>query len=326
MLNSSSPYSQSPLNKGRRIAILVPGPVSLFELGCAVELFVLPRPELESWYQAEVLALTEHKLEGLAGLSLQAPLFENLSGFDDVLIPYWPIGEQAEPGLIAELQRLYERGGRLWCFCSGVFLLAQTGLLDGRMVTTHWRYRALLLEAFPQLQYRDDCLYLYDEQIACSAGSAAALDLGLEIIRRDYGHEVAGAVARRLVSSPMRQGGQAQFVSRPVSRHPDLLAASLDWAVEHLAEPIAVDQLAERCNMSRRSYDRKFRQAMGQSPKSWLLAQRLQQVKDLLESSNISIEPLAQRTGFANGSSLRHHFRGQFGLSPSEYRRQFQAK
>ncbi|GAA6151059.1 helix-turn-helix domain-containing protein [Pseudoteredinibacter isoporae] len=326
MSDASTAQSHSLNGASRRVAILVPGPVSLFELGCAVELFVLPRPELKAWYHTQVLALEDRSLEGLAGLRVQAPRFEGLGDFDDVLIPYWPIDQRADPELIAELQGIYKRGGRLWSFCSGVFLLAQTGLLDGRAVTTHWRYRALLLEAFPQLRYRDDCLYLYDEQIACSAGSAAALDLGLEIIRRDYGHEVAGTVARRLVSSPIRQGGQAQFVSRPVSRHPDLLAASLDWAIEHLAEPIAVDQLAERCNMSRRSYDRKFRQAMGQSPKSWILGQRLQQVKDLLESSAIAIEPLAQATGFANGSSLRHHFRGQFGLSPSEYRRQFQAK
>ncbi|NHO86114.1 helix-turn-helix domain-containing protein [Pseudoteredinibacter isoporae] len=312
--------------KSRRVAILVPGPVSLFELGCAVELFVLPRPELENWYQAEVLALPGHSLEGLAGLSLQAPSWKSLADFDDVLIPYWPIEQSAESNLITELQALYQRGGRLWSFCSGVFLLAQTGLLDGKDVSTHWRYRSKLIKAFPLLSYREDCLYRYQDRIACSAGSAAALDLGLEIIRRDYGHEVASVVARRLVSSPMRQGGQAQFVDRPVSRHPDLLAASLDWAIEHLAEPIAVDQLAERCNMSRRSYDRKFRQSMGQSPKSWLLSQRLQQAKNLLESSHISIEPLAQATGFANGSSLRHHFRGQFGLSPSEYRRQFQAK
>ncbi|MCV6623654.1 MAG: helix-turn-helix domain-containing protein [Cellvibrionaceae bacterium] len=308
----------------RRLAILLPAPVSLFELGCAVELFLLPRPELDSWYQTELLALQAEAMPSLGGLQLQAPVFENLSRFDDVLIPYWGIEQQAAEPLITELRALYKRGGRLWSFCSGAFLLAQAGLLEGREVTTHWRYQQQLMADFPSLNYREDCLYCYDGQIACSAGSAAALDLGLEIIRQDYGHEVANAVARRLVSSPIRQGGQSQFVHRPVSRHPDLLASSLDWALEHLAEPISVSDLAEQSNMSRRSYDRKFSQAMGQSPKAWLLAQRLERAKSLLESGGLGIEPLAQQAGFANGTSLRHHFRGQFGLSPSEYRRQFQ--
>lgn len=322
---SRLPKAPANTKTGRRVAIVAANPVSLFELGCATELFALARPELDGWYQAEVLSL-EPQLKSLAGLCLEAPSWLELDHFDDVLIPYWPVGQLADEKLVEQLKALHMRGGRLWSFCSGVFLLAQTGLLAGRPVTTHWRYQEDLENAFPGVNYQDNCLYIYDGQLACSAGSAAALDLGLEIIRRDFGHDVANHVARRLVSSPARQGGQAQFVSRPVSRHPDQLAASLDWALEHIAEPISVSDLALRCNMSRRSYDRKFRAAMGQSPKVWLLGQRLEQAKNLLEGSDLGVESLAQRTGFANGNSFRHHFRGQFGLSPSEYRRQFQVK
>ncbi len=322
---NSEGHNKQAKQKSRRVAIVAAEPVSLFELGCATELFALPRLEFDGWYQAEVLSL-EPQLSALAGLRLEAPQWESLDGFDDVLIPYWPVEQQADQRLIDQLLAVYARGGRLWSFCSGVFLLAQTGLLAGRPVTTHWRYQERLQEAFPSLNYQDNCLYIYEDQLACSAGSAAALDLGLEIIRQDFGHEVANNVARRLVSSPARQGGQAQYVSRPVSRYPDQLAASLDWAQEHIADPISVSDLALRCNMSRRSYDRKFRAAMGQSPKAWLLGQRLQQAKHLLEGSALGVENLAQQSGFANGGSFRHHFRGQFGLSPSEYRRQFQVK
>lgn len=310
-------------SQARKVAILAVAPVSLFELGCATELFATPRPDIEDWYCGEVINCSSEPLLAVGGLTLQANSYSSLADFDDVLIPYWPIERVAAINLIKEIEALYDRGGRVWSFCSGVFLLAQTRLLQDQAVTTHWRYKERLLEKFPELDYRGDILYCFDDRIGCSAGSAAALDLGLEIIKRDYGFEIANRVAKRLLAHLHRQGGQSQFVEAPVPRHPDLLSDVLDWALNNLDQAISVEQLAQRACMSRRSFDRKFRSTLNQSPKDWLVQQRLNLARALLERGQVDMEAVALNTGFMNAASLRHHFNRQIGLSPSQYRRQF---
>jgi len=321
--DQAKPVGEQTKYRARKVAILASSPVSLFELGCATELFATSRPDIADWYHGEVINCSSEPLLAAGGLTLQVKPFSSLAGFDDVLIPYWPTELVASADLIEEIEAVYDRGGRVWSFCSGVFLLAQTCLLAGQAVTTHWRYKDRLLNKFPELDYRGDILYCFDDRIGCSAGSAAALDLGLEVVRRDYGFEIANRVAKRLLAHLHRQGGQSQFVEAPVPRHPDLLSEVMDWALNNMDQVFSVEQLAQRACMSRRSFDRKFRSALNQSPKSWLIEQRLNLARAQLERGQVDVEAVALSVGFMNAASLRHHFNRQIGLSPSQYRRQF---
>jgi AraC family transcriptional activator FtrA len=169
-------------------------------------------------------------------------------------------------------------------------------------------------------------LYLYDGKIGCSAGSAAGIDLGLEVIRQDHGYDITNQVARRLVLSPHRQGGQAQFVETPVLAVPNQFSETIDWALSHLNEAIDIDTLAARARMSRRTFDRKFRSSFDMSPKHWLVVQRLEKAKRQLEEGHQNMERIAAQSGFDNASTLRHHFRKILGISPRQYRQQFMVR
>lgn len=307
-----------------RVAILSFAQTALFELGCAVELFGLPRPEFADWYHAEVVSFDPGPLQATSGLTLLPRHIQSLDGWDMLVVPGWSTHTAEVPALLRqEILALHARGGRVLSFCSGAFLLAACGLLDDREATTHWRYAEQFQARFPRVRYVNDVLYVYDGRIGCSAGSAAGIDLGIEVIRGDYGYTVANQVARRLVMAAHRSGGQAQFVETPVLRKPEPLAACLDWAVQNLHKPLNIDTLAARANMSRRSFDRHFRNSLRLTPGQWLTRQRLQLARQLLESSPLPVELIASRTGFATAMSLRHHFREQMGLSPSQYRAQF---
>ncbi|CAH0543194.1 helix-turn-helix domain-containing protein [Vibrio marisflavi] len=312
--------------KAKRVAILSFPHVAMFEIACAVELFGLPRPEFESWYQCEVVSFEHAPLETTAGLQLQAKAVKQLDDYDMLVVPSWPASQSNLPPLLAEqVLRCYQHGKRIVSFCSGSFLLAELGILEGRNATTHWRYAQQFQQRFPNLNYLDDVLYVYDGQIGCSAGSASAIDLGLEIIRQDYGYTVANQVARRLVMSAHRHGGQSQFVETPVLAVPNQFAQSIDWALSHLNEDIDINSLAARANMSRRTFDRKFRSSFNLSPKAWLTQQRLEKAKVLLENEGYSIEKVAELSGFDNSTTMRHHFRKLLSISPNQYRQQFAA-
>ena len=202
-------------------------------------------------------------------------------------------------------------------------MLAEAGLLDGREATTHWRYTNQFKARYPNITFVENVLYIYDGRIGCSAGSAAALDLGLEVVRRDFGHDKANQVARRLVIPPHRSGGQAQYVETPIMPRPNHFASTLDWAVKRLNCKIDIDDLADKANMSRRNFDRHFRASIGMSPKEWINRQRLQLAQTLLQNRNSSMENIAQQAGFNTAMNMRHHFRKTFGISPSEYQSQF---
>lgn len=307
----------------KRVAILLTEAPALFELGCATELFALARPEFESWYQAEVVTFSSQALVATGGLLVQAQPVESLDAYDMLVVPCWPTqGERADPVLLLELQKFYHSGRRLLSFCSGAFLLAEAGLLDGVETTTHWRYAELFQQRYPSVGYLEQVLYTYDGQLGCSAGSSAALDLGLEVIRRDFGAQRANQVARRLVISGHRQGGQSQFVETPLLASKNVLSETLDWAIEHLSGSLDVAELAQKAGMSRRSFDRKFRASMGLSANVWLIQQKLNLAKQLLEQHGRSIEQVAELAGFENAITMRHHFRRKLGISPSQYRGQ----
>jgi len=307
-----------------RVAILSYDQLALFELGCAVELFALARPEFEQWYEAEVVTFDDAPLNATGGIQIMSKCIKSFAGYDMLVIPSWPTDDASvAKSLLHAIVKFAQSGGRLISFCSGSFLLAETELLNDRKATTHWRYAERFKKRYPRVQYCDDVLYIYDQKIGCSAGSSAAIDLGLEVIRQDFGHSVANTVARRLILAAHRDGGQSQFVETPMVEKHSHFAATLDWAIEHLAEPLSVDALAVRACMSRRTFDRKFRAAMNMSPKEWLSQQRLFLVKQLLENSILSIEDIAQQSGFKTSLNLRNNFKERFNISPSQYRQQF---
>ena len=211
--------------------------------------------------------------------------------------------------------------------CSGVFLLAAAGLLDGGEAATHWRYAAPLAGRHPAVKVNADVLYVDAGSVLTSAGSAAGIDLCLHIVRRDHGSAVANAVARRLVIPPHRDGGQAQLIDLPMPAHPDddPIASVMAWALERLDEPLDLAALAGRSYMSVRTFTRRFRRATGTTPGRWLLEQRVRASLPLLEASDASIETVAGTVGFASAATYRHHFAAIMRTSPSAYRRAFYA-
>ena len=310
-----------------RAAILVQTPISLFELGYAVELFALPANRYDQWYETQVITFAGGMQQGIAGVELNVSRVVDLDPYQLVIIPAWSIQHSVLSEPLAEaITNHFFRGGRLLTFCTGAFLLAELGLLNGRQATTHWAYAENFRQRYPKVNYVEDVLYLYDGKIGCSAGSAAGIDLSLEVIRQDYGYRIANQVARRLVMSPHRSGGQSQFVETPILKTPNRFANAIDWAISHLAEKITVAQMAEQAVMSRRSFDRKFKAAFNLSPQQWLIRQRLGKTKELLENTELTIEQIAILVGFDNAMTMRHHFRKFYTLSPSQFRQQFGQK
>ena len=307
-----------------RVAILTYDNVALFELGCAVELFGLPRPEFKSWYTCEIVSFSQGPLCSTGGIQLISKVVKNLNAFNLLVVPSWPSDEGNLPEPMAtEIVKFNNGTKRIISFCSGAFLLAALGLLNGKKATTHWRYAERFKARFPEIEYVEDVLYLYDGRIGCSAGSSAAIDLGLEVIRHDFGFHIANHVARRLVLSAHRKGGQTQFAETPVPHETGRFAKALDWALQNLSRPIDIGTFAEKANMSRRTFDRKFRADLNLTPKAWLTHQRLNLAKDLLENGAHSIEKVAELSGFSNSTTMRHHFRTALGVTPSMHRERF---
>jgi AraC family transcriptional regulator, transcriptional activator FtrA len=312
-----------------RVVALAPPGIAPFELGIVVEIFGLERPELDVpwWYELTVAAERPGPLPATAGgfaFFVEHGL-EALETADTIVVPGW----HGEPSaaVIAALRAANERGARLVSICSGAFLIAATGLLDGGEAATHWRYASALAERHPEITVNADVLYVDADSVLTSAGSAAGIDLCLHIVRRDHGSRVANAVARRLVIPPHRDGGQAQLIEAPMPAHPDddPIASVMTWALERLHEPLDLDALAGRAYMSVRTFTRRFRKATGTTPGRWLIEQRVRASMALLETTNASIEAVAATVGFASAATYRHHFASIMQPSPSAYRRAFSA-
>lgn len=307
-----------------KIAILAFDGIPIFELGCALEVFALPRPEFSEWYETSLVSFESAPLKSAAGELVGIEHVSQLDEFDTLLIPGWNTdSKKLKMQLAEQIVQFAERGKRVVSFCSGSFLLAQLGLLNGKKATTHWRFAEKFQQRFPQVKYEGNVLYTQEDNIACSAGSAAGLDLALDLVRQDFGHQAANIVARRLVVSPHRSGGQAQYVETPVPAEHSAFSDTLDWALSRLDKPLVVDDLAGKANMSRRSFDRHFRASIGMSPKAWLNQQRIQMAKRVLENEQINIEKLAVKVGFDNAITLRFNFQKYVGISPRQYQMQF---
>jgi AraC family transcriptional activator FtrA len=308
------------------VAILAHPQVALFEMACAAELFALPRPEYEDWYQTDIVSFESSAINSLAGLVLQTKTVSSLEDYDVLIVPSWPTSAgHVSAALEYQVKQFAQQGKRILSFCSGAFLLAELGLLSQRKATTHWRYEEAFRSRFPDVEYQNNVLYVFDGTIGCSAGSAAGLDLGLAVIRSDFGYQVANQVAKRLVVSSHRLGGQSQFVEAPILAVPNQFSHAIEWAQRNITQAIHVGQLAQKANMSRRTFDRKFRSSFDLSPKEWLIQQRIERAKGLLESGDTAIEVLASQSGFDNAITMRHHFRRLVGVSPKQYRAQFGA-
>lgn len=311
-----------------RVVVLAYDGLCTFEFGVAVEIFGLPRPEMgESWYRFAVAGVDEGELRATGGIRILADGdLSLLERADLILVPGWRGIDAAVPDALCDaLRRASARGCQLLSICSGVFVLAAIGLLDRRKATTHWRYIEALKTRYPAIDVVEDVLYQDEGDILTSAGSAAGIDLCLHVVRRDYGMEAANRVARRLVIPPHRDGSQTQQLSRPVAqlRESQRLGQLFDFLHQHLALAHTVDSLARRVGMSQRTFLRRFQDATGTTPTRWLLNERLLRAKDYLENSKLSIDSIAEQTGFGQAATLRHHFRQHYALSPARYRKQF---
>ena len=229
------------------------------------------------------------------------------------------------PGeLLEALRRAVDRGTRVLSVCTGAFILGEAGLLDGRRCTTHWRNADELARRYPAAKVDPDVLYVDDDPVITSAGTAAGIDACLYLVRKEQGSRIANGIARRMVVPPHRDGGQAQYVDQPVAPSCDgALRDLLEWLRAHLDQPLTVRQLAARANMSERTFARRFVQDTGTTPQRWLTGQRILLVQQLLEESDETVDTIADRTGFGNATALRHHFRAWRGTTPNAYRRLF---
>ena len=309
-----------------RVAVLAYDGLCTFEFGIAVEVFGLPRPEIADWYRFQVCAAEPGLLRATGGFRLQAGGgLAQLRRADTVIVPGWRgIHTPVPEPLLRALRAAHVRGARLVSFCSGVFVLAATGLLDGRRATTHWRYAEQLAAQYPQIQVQPDVLYVDEGRLLTSAGSAAALDLSLHLVRRDHGPRIANQVARRLVIPPHRDGGQAQFIERPLQEEGAILAALFDWMRRNLQRELPIRLLAKQARMSLRTFLRRFEEATGTTPKDWVVNERLKRARELLEGSSMPVERVATECGFGSADTLRHHFRTRLKLSPRRYRERFE--
>ncbi|MEV5337633.1 helix-turn-helix domain-containing protein [Streptomyces sp. NPDC052676] len=333
--STAAPDAAARKLSGRRrkeiVAVLLFSGGPIFESSIPLSVFGIDRQDAGvPRYRLLVCAGEEGPLRTTGGLELTAPHgLEAISRAGTVVVPAWrsitsPPPEEA----LDALRRAHEEGARIVGLCTGAFVLAAAGLLDGRPATTHWMYAPTLAKRYPSVHVDPRELFVDDGDVLTSAGTAAGIDLCLHIVRTDHGNEAAGALARRLVVPPRRSGGQERYLDRslPEEIGADPLAEVVAWALEHLHEQFDVETLAARAYMSRRTFDRRFRSLTGSAPLQWLITQRVLQAQRLLETSDYSVDEVAGRCGFRSPVALRGHFRRQLGSSPAAYRAAYRAR
>lgn len=318
----------------RLVAALVYNGLCNFEFSCAAEVFGLPRPEFgPDWYRFATVAAEEGVLRGEFGFEIHPDaVLADLRDAGTVIVPGWKDALDAterpvRQEILDALRAAHARGARLLSVCSGAYVLAAAGLLDGKRATTHWRYIDAFRKRYPRVEWDPDVLYIDEGQIITSAGSAAGLDASLHLVRRDFGTRIANQLARRLVIQPHRDGGQAQFIERPVpAQSRDRIALALQNMSRNLQMDFHVGQLARMCAMSERTFMRRFKQKTGMTPVDWLAVVRVDRARELLETTPLSVEIIASECGFGSATNMRHHFRRKLGINPTEYRRRFGAQ
>ena len=314
-----------------RVAVLLLPPVVGFDAAIAPTLFGnATSDDGDPLYDVVTCGLTAGPIAATTGFDLVlAAGREALAAADTVVIPGTRFAPARVDGVLtpeaSEALALIRPGTRLVSICTGAFVLAAAGLLDGRPATTHWKFADAMRRLYPEVLLDENVLFVDDGDILTSAGLAAGIDLCLHIIRCDHGAQVANTVAKYCVVPPWREGGQAQFIDRqvPVPDHAST-AATREWALRHLDEALTVQRLARHAKMSPRTFNRRFREQTGQSPGAWVRNRRVDRARELLESRALPVDDVARLSGLGSGGNLRHHLRRGVGMSPSSYRKVYQ--
>jgi AraC family transcriptional activator FtrA len=295
-----------------------------FEFAVAVELFGLPRSEFDHWYRFATVKAESGPIRATGGITIDAEHdLTLLKEASLIIVPGWRGADEPVPDALCEvLVEAHSNGARIASICSGVFVLAEAGLLDGGKATTHWLYTEKLAQKYPNITVDQDVLFVENGHVFTSAGSAAGLDLGLHIIRKDYGAQVAATVARRLVLPAQRDGGQRQFVPRPepTTRAGSGIAPLLDDIRSALDEPWPIERMANVAATSHRTLTRKFNEEIGTTPLKWLRAERVARASELLENKDVPLTDVWTACGFGSAETFRREFRKTIGIPPARYR------
>lgn len=307
-----------------RVAVVAPDGVVAFDLATACHVFGAAGGDR---YAVEVCAGGRAPVDAGAFTIAAGAGLEGLARADSVIVPgVEDVDAPVAPALLAALGAASGRGARVASICTGAFVLAAAGLLDGRRATTHWAYADQLALRYPAVRVQPDVLYLDEGAVLTSAGVASGIDLCLHIVRRDHGAEVANAVARRMVVAPHRAGGQAQFVDRPLPAAGGGLEGTRAWMLDRLRDPLTVERMAAHALMSPRTFARRFRAETGTAPLRWLLAERVLAACRLLEGTDLPVETVAAECGFGTAAGLRVHFRRARATTPGAYRAAFRGR
>jgi len=311
------------------VATVIIDGVLPFELAVTAEVFGIDRSDLsDPWYTWKLCSAGRPNVQTAAGFGIRAPFgLDQLDTADTIIVA--PTIHRTYPRrYLQALRTAHARGARIVSLCSGAFVLAEAGLLDGRKATTHWNHLVEFRALYPHIDIDSAVLYVDDGSVLTSAGTAAGIDLCLHIVRCDLGAEIANQVARRMVVAPHRDGGQAQYVEHPIDAddNRDLLAGTLQWIETNLATDISVEGLASRTAMSPRTFARRFRAVTGTTPHHWIVNQRLAFAQRLLETTDMSVERVAGDSGFGTSTNLRLHFQRTMKTTPSRYRTTFRLR
>jgi transcriptional regulator GlxA family with amidase domain len=306
------------------VLLALPG-VAPFEFGVICEVFGIDRTATGGpAFDFSIATADPGPVQTSLGFEMIIPAgLEAAAAADLIAVPAHSLGSVDERFLDV-LRAAHERGAWILSVCSGAFVLAEAGILDGRRATTHWMHADRLAAEFPQVTVDPDVLFVEDNRVITSAGTAAGIDAALHLVRLEHGAAAANVIARRMVIPPQRDGGQAQYIPTPVQeRCSDSLAAVTEWMLDNLAEDLTIDQMARRALMSSRTFARRFRDDVGATPAAWLNRQRILRAQQLLETTELGFETVAQQTGFGTAAVLRHHFLKVLQTTPTSYRRAF---
>ncbi|UVS79657.1 helix-turn-helix domain-containing protein [Actinokineospora sp. UTMC 2448] len=311
--------------RAHHVVMAVTADMPVFEAAVPCQVFGVDRPHLaDPWYAFSVVPVGSAPVRLSPGFTVDPADGFDLATTDTLVVPACTNVHDDPPGELVDVVReAYERGCRILSICSGAFILAAAGVLDGRRATTHWLHADELSRRYPAVRVDPSVLYVEDANVITSAGTVAGIDACLHLVRVDHGAAVAAELARRLVTPPHREGGQAQYHRPAAPTSGDWLAPLLDWADEHLHLPLSTADLAARANVSTRTLERRFAEVLGLSPLRWLLRQRVRRAQQFLETSDRSISWIATTCGFGAAANLRAHFARIVGMSPSAYRRGF---
>ena len=313
-----------------KVACIVDDLVNPFELGVACEVFGDDRSDRGvPRFDFRVVAPTPGRVSVDYGGGFSLHVEHDLAFVDEadvVVVPAFRdcARESCGTEVLDAVRRAHARGAWILSLCTGAFVLARAGLLDGRPATTHWRHADRLQEEFPAVEVRCDALYVEDGRIVTSAGTAGAIDAALHLVTIAIGAQAASAIARGMVMPPQRDGGQSQYATGPVAeRHAETLAPLVEWMAANLAIDHSVASLARRAHMSERTFARRFKDELGTTPAAWLASHRVRRAQQLLEATDLTLDAVASEAGFGTAALMRHHFQQHLSTTPSAYRQRF---